>query len=63
MHSYKNTSEGGNPPRHIPIGENPAKVPPPGASNSYEKVFKKLCAEDDKSLRNKPYSKAKMSNK
>lgn len=63
MHSYKNTSEGGNPPRKTPIGEVKAKMPPAGASNSYEKIYTKLCAEDDKSLRNKPYSKAKMANK
>lgn len=63
MQSYKNTSPGHMPPKAMKIKENIDPKPPAGASNSYEKVYEKECAMDEKSLRNKPYSKAKMANK
>jgi hypothetical protein len=68
-HSYKNTSNGGREGKgntgahYSPIGSNPAFLPPPGASNSYEKVRKKIDAKDDRALANKPYTREKMMNK
>ncbi len=63
MHSHKNTSEGGRTTKRMPIGEPKAKMPPAGASNSYEQVSKKLMAHDDSSLNKKHYSREKMANK
>lgn len=63
MHSHKNTSEGGMPPKRMKIGEPHAMKPPAGASNSYEKVRDKIDAHDERAIRNKPYTKEKMANK
>lgn len=67
-HSHKNTSMGGQGEgdkgaHYSKIGENKAHVPPAGASNSYEKVRRKIDAHDDKALANKHYTREKMSNK
>lgn len=63
MSSYKNTSEGGRTGKRLPIGEPKAKMPPAGASNSYEQVSNKIAAHDDAALRKMPYTKEKMANK
>ncbi len=64
MHSHKNTSMGGSGKGgRLPIKENKAHVPPAGASNSYEKVSKKIEAHDNASLHKKAYTKEKMMNK
>ena len=67
-HSHKNTSMGGKGEgdkgaHYRPIAENKAHVPPPGASNSYEKVREKIDRADDKSLGHKHYTREKMENK
>ncbi len=66
--SYKNTSSGGSGKdasgnHFLPIGENKAKVPPAGASNSYEGVRKKIDAKDNSALSKNRYTKEKMMNK
>lgn len=38
-------------------------VPPPGASNSYEKIREKIDRHDSHSLAHKPYTREKMANK
>ena len=63
MHSHKNTSSGKDGKKEIKIGENKAHVPPAGSSNSYEKIRDKIDASDERSMRNKPYTKEKMMNK
>lgn len=67
--SHKNTSMGGREghgdsgPDFRKIADNKAHVPPPGASNSYEKVLKKMDSHDRKSMGNKHYTREKMMNK
>lgn len=63
MHSHKNTSMGGMPPKRLPIKENVDPKPPAGASNSYEKVRDKIDAADERAIKNKAYTKEKMMNK
>ena len=68
-HSHKNTSSGGhegkgNTGNHFSkIGHKTEHVPPPGASNSYEKVREKIDRHDDHSLAHRPYTREKMNNK
>ena len=68
-HSYKNTSNGGHEGQgdkgadYIKIKENMDPKPPPGASNSYEKVREKIDAHDRASLAKKHYTREKMNNK
>lgn len=66
--SYKNTSSGGsgkgNTGAHYrSIGENTDPKPPAGASNSYEKIRKKIDSSDASSLAKRPYTREKMMNK
>jgi len=66
--SYKNTSSGGSGKgdagaHYSKIGENKAKVPPAGGSNSYEMVRKKIDGHDDRSLSKGHYTREKMANK
>lgn len=64
MHSYKNKSSGGSGKGgRLEIKEFANPKPPPGASNSYEQVSKKLYAHDEASLKKMPYTKEKMANK
>lgn len=64
MHSYKNKSESGSGKGgRLEIKEFANPKPPPGASNSYEQVSKKIYAHDEKSLGNKHYTREKMANK
>jgi hypothetical protein len=68
-HSYKNTSmgnhhkEGDSGSDYISIRENHDPKPPAGESNSYEMVRKKIDHHDEKSLKNKHYTREKMMNK
>jgi hypothetical protein len=68
-HSHKNTSMGGREghgdsgPDYIKIKENVDPKPPAGASNSYEKVRNKIDHHDERSLRDKHYTREKMMNK
>ncbi len=67
-HSHKNTSSGGSGKdssgnHFLPIKDNKAKVPPAGASNSYEMVRKKIDAKDDRALTKDRYTREKMMNK
>lgn len=64
MASYKNVSSGKEGKGgYLPIGDNKAHVPPAGASNSYEKVNRKLMSANDAAVNRKHYSRAKMENK
>lgn len=67
-HSYSNRSMGGSSmgdsgPKFQKIGEVREQVPPPGASNSYEQVRKKIDAHDTASMGKRHYTREKMSNK
>lgn len=69
MHSHKNTSSGGH-EGHGNSGADYSEIrdrsdpkPPPGASNSYEMVRKKIDRHDDASLAKRPYTREKMMNK
>jgi hypothetical protein len=67
-HSHKNTSSGGHGKDSsgndfAKIGHKKEHVPPPGASNSYEQVRKKIDAKDDRSLSKDRYTREKMMNK
>ena len=68
-HSHKNTSMGGREGHgnsgadYSKIGHKKEHVPPPGASNSYEKVREKIDRHDASSLAKKPYTREKMMNK
>jgi len=66
--SYKNTSSGkggmdSSGAHYLSIGENKAMVPPPGASNSYEGVRKKIDAKDSRAIQANHYTREKMANK
>lgn len=66
--SYKNTSNGGNYEGakgnyFQKIGENKPHTPPPGASNSYEKVREKIDGHDRRALSTGRYTNEKMMNK
>lgn len=68
MHSHKNTSMGGSGKgntgaHYLPIKDNVDPKPPAGASNSYERVRRKIDAHDDSSLAKRPYTREKMENK
>lgn len=68
-HSHKNTSMGGHEGKgnsgadYSKIGSKKEHVPPPGASNSYEKIREKIDRHDDSSLAKRPYTREKMMNK
>ncbi len=67
-HSYKNTSSGGSGmgdkgADYSPIGHKKEHVPPPGASNSYEKIREKIDRSDSASLGKGHYTREKMMNK
>lgn len=67
-HSHKNTSSGGHEmgnkgADYLPIRDNHDPKPPPGASNSYEKIRKNIDRKDDRSLAHRPYTREKMMNK
>ena len=67
--SYKNTSKGGKSEKgntgadYLKIGEKKEHVPPPGASNSYEQVRKKIDMHDSAALSKGAYTREKMNNK
>jgi len=66
--SYKNTSSGGSGKdssgaHYMPIKENVDPKPPAGASNSYEKVRKKIDAKDTRAIGANHYTREKMANK
>ena len=64
MHSYKNTSKGGREEKgFIEIKDFANPKPPPGASNSYEKVREKIDRKDMAHMHRDPYTKEKMANK
>lgn len=67
-HSHKNTSSGGHGvgdsgAHYLPIKDNHDPKPPPGASNSYEHVRKKIDHHDDRAIAHKHYTREKMMNK
>lgn len=64
MHSYSNKSSGGT--GHggrLEIKDFANPKPPPGASNSYEKVSKKLYNHDKAAMSKGPFTREKMGNK
>jgi hypothetical protein len=65
MHSYPNKSSGGNEDKggRLKIKDFPNPKPPPGASNSYEKVSEKIYKHDERSLSRDHYTREKMANK
>ena len=48
---------------YSPIGHKKEHVPPPGASNSYEMIRKKIDRDDDRALAHRHYTREKMMNK
>jgi hypothetical protein len=65
-HSYPNKSSGdkpGNGMGHSPIRDFANPKPPPGASNSYEKIRKKIDSKDESRMNKDHYTREKMSNK
>lgn len=66
--SYSNKSMGrsgedSSGARYVPIGDNKPHMPPPGSSNSYEMVRKKIDEKDDRAIRANHYTREKMENK
>ena len=53
--------DSGSKPQRIASIKQP--TPPAGASNSYEKVYDKLCSHDNASLGKMHYTREKMGNK